>query len=135
MDKKWWDFHRADVDKVFSGERYSHGERKGVVKVRHPFFKQGGQNSGAGAIALAHHFGARRVILLGYDCSFEPGTNKRHWHGDHERNGGSGNAGSVNKWPAQFKKLLGLVSGMDVVNCSRRTALTTFPLAKLEDVL
>lgn len=37
-------------------------------------------NSGQRAIQLAAHFGAERIILLGYDCSLENGT---HWHGNH----------------------------------------------------
>lgn len=133
MDQKWWDFHRAEVAQVFRGELYSHGQRRGVTRVRHPWFGNQGQNSGAGAIAVAHRFGARRVILLGYDCQHTGG--RAHWHGDHPAGGGSGNAGSVTSWPAQFRALARHLLGVDVINCSRATALTVFPRANLEEVL
>lgn len=133
MDSAWWDYHRADVLKTFQGERFSHGFRAGVQRVRHPYYVLQGQNSGAGAIALAHKFGARRVILLGYDCCYH--GKRRHWHGDHPEGGGSGNAGSVERWPGQFAELARLVRGMDIINCSRRTALTVFRRAKLEEAL
>lgn len=133
MDSAWWDYHRADVLKTFQGERFSHGFRAGVQRVRHPYYGLQGQNSGAGAIALAHKFGARRVILLGYDCQHTGG--QRHWHGDHPAGGGSGNAGSVTHWPAQFRELVRHLRGVEVINCSRVTALTVFPRATLESAL
>jgi len=133
MDEPWWKYHRAEVKKTFAGDLYSHGQRSGVTKIRHPYFARKGQNSGAGAIAIAHHFGARRVILLGYDCQHTGG--RRHWHGDHPKGGGSGNAGTVANWPEQFKELHRMVPGLEIINCSRVTALTMFPRAKLEDAL
>lgn len=88
-------------------------------------------NSGAGAISLAAHAGAARVLLLGYDCQRSEG--RTHWHGDHPQ--GLGNAGSLHKWPAQFANLRRAIPAVEVFNCSRATALTVFPLAELEDML
>lgn len=90
-----------------------------------------GNNSGAGAIGLGHHFGAQRIILLGYDCQYKGG--KRHWHGDHPK--GLGNAGKVDKWGAQFQKMADSVRDIEVVNATRETALTCFPKVTLEDAL
>lgn len=88
-------------------------------------------NSGCGAISLACFAGARRVLMLGYDCQKTGG--KTHWHGDHPK--GLGNAGSVHKWPAQFASLKAKMSGVEIINCSRETALTVFPRASLEQTL
>ena len=77
------------------------------------------------------HFGARRIYLLGYDCQHTGG--QRHWHGDHPK--GMGNAGTVAKWPRQFRELVRFVPGAQIINCSRETALTVFPRAPLESVL
>lgn len=119
---------------MFQGDRYAPRSRPGVKRVRHGYLDgRKAMNSGAGAIAAAHHFGARRVILLGYDCQHTGG--RKHWHGDHPEGGGSGNAGSVGKWPAQFLELVRHLAGVEVINCSRETALTVFPRAQLEDVL
>lgn len=137
MDSAWWEHYGPEVDAVFRGERFSLAARKGVARVRSPFMRVQGQNSGAGAIALAHHFGARRVLLLGYDCQHTGG--KTHWHGDHPQHRipgrQLGNAGSVAKWPGQFAELRRLTPGLEIINCSRDTALTIFPRAALEDVL
>lgn len=137
MDAVWWEHYLAEVKSTFAGERFSHGSRAGVTKVRTDYYRQQGQNSGAGAIALAHHFGARRIYLLGYDCQRTGG--KAHWHGDHpvvlDPKRRLGNAGSLPKWPAQFRELLRFVPGAKIINCSRETALTAFPRARLEDVL
>lgn len=133
MDEVWWRYHRQEIGDNFRGAKFSHGHRPGVTRVRHPYLGAQGQNSGAGAIAVAHHFGARRVLLLGYDCQHTGG--KTHWHGDHVKGAGVGNAGSVDRWPAQFRDLLRFVPGLEIINCSRATALSVFPRASLEDVL
>ena len=88
-------------------------------------------NSGAGAIAMAAKAGATRVILLGYDCQRTGG--KAHWHGDHPPM--LGNAGSMPKWPDQFKRLAASIEGVEVINCSRETALRAFVRMPLEDAL
>lgn len=128
MDRDWWKVHRGEVE-TFEGELISphpncFGARRVAVGIAY-------RNSGAGAIALAAHFGATRIILLGYDCQKTEG--KAHWHGDHPR--GLGNAGSVAKWPAQFQKLAQDYRGLDIVNATRHTALTCFPLVQLEYAL
>lgn len=102
----------------------------GRVGLVHKPFRAFG-NSGAGAIALAAKAGATRVVLLGYDCQVTDG--KVHHHGDHPA--GLGNAGSMPKWPDQFKRLAATLAGVEVVNCSRQTALRVFPRMALEDAL
>ncbi len=90
-------------------------------------------NSGAAAIGMAAMFGARRIIMLGYDCTVGP-AGQRHWHGDHPA--GLGNAGSIQKWPGIFDNLRKHVPArVEVVNASRKTILQTFPRVSLEEVL
>lgn len=89
-------------------------------------------NSGFQAINLAVHLGAARILLLGYDMSRHSG--KSHWFGEHP-----------NRWaPSNYKAFLptfdSLVKplktlGVEVVNCSRVTAMKTFPLMPLEQAL
>lgn len=101
---------------------------RGVQPVR---FEQGG-NSGAGAMSLAEYFGARRIILLGYDCGYAP-DGKRHWHGDHPK--GLGNAVSMPKWHRQFEEMAGHLANCEIINASRRTALRLWPRSPLEKAL
>jgi len=42
-----------------------------------------GPDSGYMAINLAYHFGASRIVLLGFDMGFDPKTGEAHWHEDH----------------------------------------------------
>lgn len=127
MDKAWWVTYGLEASRAFQGQRiapatFPHATR---VRFRHP------RNSGAGAIALAAHWGAREIFALGYDCQKTGG--KAHWHGDHPK--GLGNAGSVAKWPAQFQDMIRYLGGVTVFNCSRETALTCFRRASLHDAL
>jgi len=129
MDKCWWDKYWQEVRDTFSGQRVSicAYPRKEAHVVRLGGGFQTGGNSGAGAVSLALLGGARKVLLVGYDCQRTGG--KVHHHGDHPK--GLGNAGAMNKWPAQFAALKVPV-GRQVINCSRATALTCFPLGDLD---
>jgi hypothetical protein len=87
-------------------------------------------NSGLRAIELAEVLGAKKVILLGYDCQIDYGV---HWHDKHE--GLSNPTDKVCRdWRVQFAGLAKR-SKIEIINCSRLTALTCFPRAKLEDEL
>lgn len=128
MDKVWWSRYLDEAQRDFRGRRVTQAVGvAGVERIR--FDSQ--RNSGAGAIALAAHWGARRIILLGYDCQHTGG--QAHWHADHPK--GLGNAGSVGKWPAQFRDLAVKLSRLEIINVSRETALTCWPRAHLKDVL
>jgi hypothetical protein len=128
MDKAWWDQYGAEARRDFAGSRTSTFNAPGVEWVRKlPHFS----NSGAAAIALAAKLGARRVLMLGYDCQKTGG--KVHWHGDHPK--GLGNAGAMPKWPGQFAKLKAAMAGVEIINCSRATALTCFTRGDLEKCL
>lgn len=101
----------------------------GAAGARCPHFS----NSGAAAVSLAAARGARRIVMLGYDCQRTGG--KAHWHADH--GGGLGNTGSLDKWPALFAQLAAHCARLrvQVVNASRETALTCFPRQPLEQAL
>jgi len=130
MDRAWWREHIAEVRETFRGALWAPcAGLAGVKRIR--FHRQTPRNSGAGAIALAAQMGAERIVLLGYDAQKTDG--RAHWHGDHPK--GLGNAGSVAKWPEQFRALVGSLRGAQVINASRATALTCFPRASLEDAL
>jgi hypothetical protein len=135
MDAAWWKIYYKEVSAVFRGAMYSvnnftvnHYPR--VVQVAKPFTSFG--NSGAGAVHMAVKGGAKRIILLGYDCQHTGG--ERHWHGNHPK--GLGNADVINRWPQQFARLRDSIpAGVEVINCTRTTALESFPRRELWDAL
>lgn len=126
MDLKWWERYR---DEVPAEKRISSGKIPNVRKV--PCMNPG--NSGAGAIGLAHFWGAKRIILLGYDCKKIDGM--VHHHGDHPK--GLGNAGSMPLWPTQFAQLANRMKRckIDIINCSPDSALNFWPRMSLEEAL
>jgi hypothetical protein len=93
-----------------------------------------GMNSGYQAINLAVHLGARRIVLLGYDMQRLPGQ-PSHFFGEHPRD-----LRRDSPYPRFAEVFLTLVEplralGVSVVNCSRETALTSFPRMPLSEAL
>lgn len=132
MDDKWWKVYFQKVKRgewpAFEGLKTSTCRIAGVTwlhKLRHY------NNSGAAAIGIAERAQAGRVILLGYDAA--PDGRKVHWHGDHPK--GLGNAGSMPKWPGLFRRVANDLKRLEIINCSRRTALNCFQRKSLEEAL
>ena len=94
-----------------------------------------GGNSAYQALNIAALWGAARVLLTGVDC-MRPG---HHWHGAHSTTVPRANSrqSTMDKWLKAFGKIAPLLAakGVEVINCSRVTALECFPRARLEDVL
>ncbi len=92
-----------------------------------------GANSGFAAINLAYHFGATRIVLLGYDMQKTGGLG--HWFGDHPPE-----LSSAADFPA-FRSFFPLLAedlaeaGVEVINCSRATALDCFKRSTVQEVL
>lgn len=96
-----------------------------------------GRNSGFQGLGLSAFLaGPGRRILIGFD--FRPGPGGRlHHHADHPTPLNNPDPDSLTSWARlfeptvpQFKEL-----GIEVINCSPGSALTCFPMARLEDVL
>lgn len=129
----WWEEHIKEINQTFTGARFTvHpvARKFHAIKLPPAEFKTYG-NSGAGAISLAAQGNPKRIIMLGFDCQKTGG--KAHWHGDHPPH--LGNAGSIDKWHSRFADQARDFRGIEILNCSRETALTCFQRAHLEDVL
>lgn len=128
MDRGWWQQYIDEVRTVFRGMLLtSVAHCYGAQRVDCERYR----NSGAGAIVSALRFGARKIVLLGYDCQKTAGA--AHWHVDYPT--GLGNADSIDKWPAIFERVVTDFPRADIINCSRETALTCFPSGALEKEL
>lgn len=141
-DRQWWDAYASDVQATFHGERWTRdkgaADRYGLHYIasaplpglsRDPALIHEGRNSGYQAINLAYHFGARRIVLLGYDMQ------GGHWFGEHPAEFKAHN--DFAEFIPQFDALAADLEheGVEVVNCSRSTALDCFSRSTIEQVL
>jgi hypothetical protein len=147
-DRAWWPGF-ARHGGAFNGLKYGVGEHQGQ---REPFRRcpdvtvltntgehgvetdpsglRTGSNSGAAAINLAVHFGAARVLLLGYTMSVI--DNRAHFFDD-----GPARHTLYRSWVRCFDAMRAPLKalGVEVINCTHPTALTSFPCASARDVL
>lgn len=94
-----------------------------------------GLNSGYATVGLAFMWGPpRRIVLLGYDFQRGP-RGESHHHGDHE--GGLPNLGTLHEWVRRMIQLGAdlRAQGVEVINATRRTALTCFDQMPIMDAL
>ena len=90
-----------------------------------------GGHSGHQAINFAVQFGARKIMLIGFDCCGE------HWHGRHPLPLRNPKEETLKKWRMFLDKLKPSLSaiGVDVVNCSQISKLTAYPKMSIAEAL
>lgn len=147
-DFNWWDSNMSDVRAAnISAELWTvslQAARKfGLHFIQPEKGKPGlsrdascirtGMHSGYQVMNLAYHLGARRVLLLGYDMQRTGG--KSHWHGDHKRpcHNNMDYKAALGHFPRLALDLRS--EGVEIVNCTRETALKCFPRAPIQEVL
>jgi hypothetical protein len=133
MDTPWWQQYEREVSAVFKGLRVRGAGSSQSRLADRAMFGAGCLNSGAGALLMAAHYGAKVIVMLGYDCAAGK-DGAKHWHPNH--GGGLGNAGAMPKWPAQFASVAKQLNGkVRIINASRQTALDCFERATLKKAL
>lgn len=146
-DRDWWSYYKGVPE--FAGERWAIGRKKQyagfhairVLKIGprdglsdRPDELCTGSNSGYAAVNLAVHFGARQIVLLGFDLGWE--GPRSHFFGRHPAR-----LTDVDSHFHYFRKVFAKVPkllaarGVSIVNCSRRTTMPTVPRRPLADVL
>lgn len=145
-DYRFWDVYGPKIFGVVSSELWSVSEmardKFGTYWIRcgtnagfskEPDTINGGGNSGFQAIHLAATFGATKIVLLGFDMQRTGG--KEHWHGKHE--GKLPNGAGFGPWMRALEVLARDLrrAEIEVVNCTRVTAMRSFRRAPLEETL
>jgi hypothetical protein len=131
--ERWTLDRKASTDFSLRWIEDASGPNKPMRLCKEPGRVYNGANSGFAAINLAYHFGARRILLLGYDMQKTGG--KGHWFGDHPPE-----LSSAADFPA-FRSYFPLLAedlaaeGIEVVNCSRATALDVFRKSTVQEEL
>lgn len=95
-----------------------------------------GGNSGFQAINLAVQWGAKRLILVGYDMTLAGGS---HWHGDHAGTGRctDPNVANVARWCRAVDGIAPHLAsaGVSVANCSPVSRLQAYPKETFAEAL
>lgn len=140
-DAKWWGWHKGVAG--FSGEKYAmiRAARRwpnvqilrqsGEVglETADPTALRTGKNSGYMAVNVAVHKGASRILLLGYDM----GGGRQHFFGEHPDKSRPPFRVCLRNFATLVKPLEEL--GIEIINCTRSTALKCFPQMSLEEAL
>ena len=143
-DAKWWKWNKGAPS--FHGLKYAltteSGRWPGVQVLKRggtdglslkPTSLVTGSNSGYQAVNLAFHLGGPgcRIVLLGYDMQRGP-KGEEHWHPDHPMK----SRNPYKQWIRLFGTLVKPLQdkGVEIINCSRRTALECFPGRPLQEV-
>lgn len=154
-DGAWWELYWPEIRAHTRCERWTMGAKTaeelglnlahrldgcGLSDVRGRIYlgqvpgnPQANSDSGFHAIQLAYQYGAQRIVLLGYDLQHTAG--KAHWFGDHPD--GFNNAPNIQGWRPKYDYLARLLAdaGVELINCTRQTALTAVPRRDLRAVL
>lgn len=145
-DMKWWKYAIGDIIRDFDGDLWT--QRSGWTEepeglgikcmessiepdlCTEPGKIHTGSNSGFAAINLAYHLSAKTIILIGYDMRTDGA--RRHWFNDRPE------VLNVGSNYIDFIRQMGTINtkkhGIEILNASRRTALTCFPLVDLDDL-
>jgi ADP-heptose:LPS heptosyltransferase len=136
----------ADVEGRFPGERWTSCEYRGSAVNRIEAQENGeglsmrpgriynNMNSGAALVNLVAQWGVAKIVLLAYDM-LRGEQGQSHHFGDHE--GGLPNLGTLDQWAERMQPIARDLEarGVDIVNASRRTAITALPRRSLADAL
>lgn len=131
-DDAWWRVNHNDID--IPAERWTNSENSVDRYTLNLHRKQGNPNSGLRAVEFLHEVkGAQKIILLGFDCSVKNGL---HFNGPHmQLNNPTEKRCHV--WLMRFGMLADEYrkKGIQVINCSRESAITVFPRLSLQEAL
>lgn len=140
-DAKWWR-HFGPSLAGYHGFRYALEPTPYAQQLRNSGFTgleldptalRTGKNSGYQAVNLAVHFGAARIILLGFDM--QPGKTGDHFFGAHTY------PGAVEPRYLDFRELFQTIveplkaAGVEVLNATPGSALEAFPRVSIEEAL
>ena len=119
----------------FAGRRFSHGSAEGTERL--PYCVPSGTNSGALAIKVARHLGAKRILLLGYDGHgthfFGPHPEQRR--GLFKLNNTTDKRRHIHILQHRQEAEECARAGVEVWNCSPGTAIPHYPIAQLSEAL
>lgn len=144
-DQQWWESNLYTMHGFPVLRVTMENDIPGVLRLRNtgptgletdPTGLRHGSNSGYQAINLAYHFGAKRIVLFGFDMRVV--HDRTHWR---ERNGEMATARFqrtlTNTMLPKFQTLVEPLreAGVEVLNATPGSALTCWPSVSIDDIL
>lgn len=143
-DGKWWMYHREKALK-FSGLKVTIRNTLAFDEVMfleyssqapfdpRPTHLVSGGNSGYQAVHLAAHYGAKRILLCGFDM--RQVEKKKHWFGSHPERLDSPQ--NYRRWITNFECLHTALKqrGLEVINCTPKSGLSSIPFMPLQEAV
>jgi hypothetical protein len=151
-DLKWFRWHRRSIREAAENSIVlTCNQNNGVLKTTGPWLKKVRRNNnrvlgitsdkkdhiswnrstGAAAINVAYHFGAKTVVLLGFDMRLIDG--KKNYHDDHKEPAHDPCARHLKCFKAIARDAAKL--GLNIINCTPGSAIEYFPIMSLEEYL
>ena len=142
-DMKWWNWHRDRLRKYWGMVVTCNPKMKDWARIKvllrgksqgietRPNYVAWNRNSGSSAINLAYHFGAKKIVLLGFDMRRIDG--KKNWHNEHKEREHNPFARHMMSMPTIRKELQDL--GVELINATKDSAITCLPYLSLEEVV
>ena len=141
-DYKWWKLRNTEIE--FQGEKWTQDIKASrefglnwVLGRSQPGLGRDcvhfGGNSGYQAMNLACLWGAKRLVLLGFDC--KPVDGKAHWFGQHPAQLNQVQPFEI--WLNHFRRLAAdlKAEGIEVFNCSPDSALDCFEKMSIDEAI
>ena len=138
-DEEWWDCYKPE----FNGQKWTINENAAkkydlnlighdtTLKFSAKSIIATGNNSGFQAMNLAYLHGHKRILLLGFDYM----NSGQHWFGSHPSS--LQKSPDMRRWVRHMESAEPIIKelGIDVINCSRETAITCFPQMTINQAL
>jgi hypothetical protein len=130
-DFTWWKRNRLDIS--IPAERWTNNTQAARMYGINLHRVRRSLNSGLRAIQLAIEFGAKTILLLGFDATVKDGI---HWHGEHKETRNP-DANRCRVWKNQFRnaEVAGAFHSVEIINCSRVSELENFKKMDLGEAL
>lgn len=106
--------------------------REGISTRIHPHISWNG-NSGAAAINLAYHLGAKRIFLLGFDMRMV--NQQSHWHSEYPKSPQGSQPYGIHLRGFPAIKQDAAILNLKIYNVSPESALKEFPRITFEDMV
>lgn len=93
-------------------------------------------DSGAAAINLAVQFGAKKIVLIGYDMSLGPNGEQR-WHGEHQKSDNRATGQPFKRMLPSYRNVAKDAKqlGVEIVNANPWSKIDVFPRMNLKEIL